>query len=286
MNSHESSLADKVCLVTGATDGHGRAVARQLAKLGASVVVHGRNPEKCAVVQKEIAALSGGKLPQILLCDLASRSSIDAAAAEYLATGRPLDLLVNNAGLVSLERQESADGHELVLAVNFFAMFQLTLRLWPRLIESAPARVINLSSDTYKIGNLDLENLALEPYSVANAYSRSKLAVVYFTRELARRTAGQGVTVNAVDPGPVASNIGANNPGLLYSLAKPMIKYLFPSADRAARTAMMLATDPSLKDASGGYYRSMKLRENPLDFDAEFSQRLWKIAVEATGVDL
>jgi len=146
--------------------------------------------------------------------------------------------------------------------------------------------VINLSSDTYKIGNLDLDNLALEPYSVANAYSRSKLAVVYFTRELALRTAGHGVTVNAVDPGPVASNIGANNPGLLYTIAKPMIKYLFPSADRAARTAMMLATDPDLKDASGGYYRSMKLRENPLDFDADFSQRLWSIASEATGVDL
>ncbi|MCH7868149.1 MAG: SDR family NAD(P)-dependent oxidoreductase [Myxococcales bacterium] len=281
-----NSLEGKVCLVTGATDGHGRAMARQLAKLGADVVVHGRNPEKCAAVQQEIAAHSGGKLPQVLLCDLASRESIDAAAAQYLASGRPLDILVNNAGMVSLERQESVDGHELVLAVNFFAMFQLTMRLWPRLVESAPARVINLSSDTYKIGNLDLDNLALEPYSVANAYSRSKLAVVYFTRELALRTAGQGVTVNAVDPGPVASNIGANNPGLLYSIAKPMIKYLFPSADRAARTAMMLATDPSLKDASGGYYRSMKLRENPLDFDTNFSLRLWKIASAATGTDL
>lgn len=286
MNSGEWAIEGKVCLVTGATDGHGRALAMQLAALGANVVVHGRNPEKCADVQREIAARNGGKLPQVLLCDLASRASIDAAAEEYLASGRPLDLLVNNAGLVSLTRQESVDGHELVLAVNFFAMFQLTLRLWPRLVASAPARVINLSSDTYKIGNLDLDNLALEPYSVANAYSRSKLAVVYFTRELARRAAGQGVTVNAVDPGPVASNIGANNPGLLYSIAKPMIKYLFPSADRAARTAMMLATDPDLKDASGGYYRSMKLRENPLDFDADFSQRLWSIASETTGVDL
>ena len=154
-----SSLEGKVCLVTGATDGHGRAMARQLAKLGADVVVHGRNPEKCAAVQQEIAAHSGGKLPQVLLCDLASRESIDAAAAQYLASGRPLDILVNNAGMVSLERQESVDGHELVLAVNFFAMFQLTMRLWPRLVESAPARVINLSSDTYKIGNLDLDNL-------------------------------------------------------------------------------------------------------------------------------
>jgi retinol dehydrogenase-12 len=281
-----TSIEGKVCLVTGATDGHGRALARQLAKRGAEVIIHGRNPEKCAIVQREIAALTNGKPPHVLICDLASRASIDTAATEYLASGRGLDLLVNNAGLVSLKRQESEEGYELVFAVNFLAMFQLTLRLWPRLIQSAPARVINLSSDTYKIGNLDLDDLALEPYSVANAYSRSKLAIVYFTRELARRTAGQGVTVNAVDPGPVASNIGANNPGVLYALARPMIKHLFPSADRAARTALMLATDDSLQDASGGYYRSMKHRKNPIDFDDELSQRLWRIAVEATGTDL
>jgi retinol dehydrogenase-12 len=281
-----SELDGKVCLVTGATDGHGRAVARQLAKLGAEVVVHGRNADKCDEVQQEIAAITGGKRPDRLLCDFASTKSIDAAAAEYLASGRPLDILVNNAGLVSLGRQQSVDGHELVLAVNFFAMFQLTLRLWPRLVESAPARVINVSSDTYKIANLDLENLALEPYSTANAYSRSKLAVVYFTMELARRVAGQGVTVNAVDPGPVASNIGANNPGLLYAIAKPMIKYLFPSADRAARTAVMLARDPALADASGGYYRSMKHREKAIDFDSEFSARLWDLASDATGATL
>ncbi|MBW2388265.1 MAG: SDR family oxidoreductase [Deltaproteobacteria bacterium] len=281
-----SGLSGKVCLVTGATDGHGRAVARQLAKLGAEVVIHGRNPEKCDAVQQEIAAINGGKRPDRLLCDFASQKSIDAAASEYLASGRPLDILVNNAGLVSLGRQESVDGHELVLAVNFFAMFQLTLRLWPRLIESTPARVINVSSDTYKIANLDLDNIALEPYSTANAYARSKLAVVYFTMELARRSAGQGVTVNAVDPGPVASNIGANNPGLLYSLARPMIKYLFPSADRAARTAVMLAEDPELAAASGGYYRSMKLRKQTIEFDADYSTRLWKIASDATGAEL
>ncbi|MBW2726004.1 MAG: SDR family oxidoreductase, partial [Deltaproteobacteria bacterium] len=269
-----SGLSGKVCLVTGATDGHGRAVARQLAKLGAEVVIHGRNPEKCDAVQQEIAAINGGKRPDRLLCDFASQKSIDAAASEYLASGRPLDILVNNAGLVSLGRQESVDGHELVLAVNFFAMFQLTLRLWPRLIESTPARVINVSSDTYKIANLDLDNIALDPYSTANAYARSKLAVVYFTMELARRSAGQGITVNAVDPGPVASNIGANNPGLLYSLARPMIKYLFPSADRAARTAVMLAEDPELAAASGGYYRSMKLRKQTIEFDADYSTRL------------
>jgi NAD(P)-dependent dehydrogenase (short-subunit alcohol dehydrogenase family) len=292
--SEELDMAGRVCLVTGATDGHGRAVAGQLARRGADVVLLGRNPEKCRQVQAEITSEiansgSGGKSPEILLCDLSSRAEVDRAADEYLASGRPLHVLVNNAGLVTLHREESHDGHELGFAVNYLALFQLTLRLLPRLLESPPARIINVSSDTYKIGRLDLDDLPLETYSVAKSYSRSKLAIVYFTIELARRFAAselRGLTVNAVDPGPVASNIGANNPGLLYRLARPMIKHLFPSADRAARTAMMLATDPTLDDRTGGYYRSLAHRENPLDFDEELSRRLWQISADLTGVDL
>jgi NAD(P)-dependent dehydrogenase (short-subunit alcohol dehydrogenase family) len=283
----------RVCLVTGATDGHGRAVAGQLARRGAEVVIHGRSLEKCQRARDEIAgdlvaAGVPGKPPEILLCDLASRAEVDRAADEFLASGRPLHVLVNNAGLVSLQRQHSADGHELVFAVNYLAMYQLTLRLLPRILESAPARIVNVSSDTYRIARLDLDDLELDPYSMSNAYGRSKLAIVYFTLELARRLAArgvEGVTVNAVDPGPVASNIGANNPGWLYSLARPMIRHLFPGADRAARTALMLATDPALAGASGGYYRSLKRRERPLEVDAELRDRLWRISAELTGTD-
>ena len=163
-------------------------------------------------------------------------------------------MLVNNAGLVTLHREESVDGHELGLAVNYLALFQLSLRLLPRLLESAPARIVNVSSDTYKIGRLDLDDLPLRSYSAAKSYSRSKLAIVYFTIELARRLAAQdvkGVTVNAVDPGPVASNIGANNPGLLYTLAS-----------RPGRT--------------------LSRRQ----LDGELSRRLWQISADLTSVDL
>ena len=199
-------------------------------------------------------------------------------------------MLVNNAGLVTLRREESVDGHELGFAVNYLALFQLTLRLLPRILENPPARIINVSSDSYKIARLDLDDLSLSSYSAAKSYSRSKLAIVYFTIELARRLEAQGLdhglTVNAVDPGPVASNIGANNPGLLYGLVGPLIKHLFPSADRAARTAMMLATDPELSNRTGGYYRSLQHRENPIAFDAALSGRLWQISTELTGADL
>jgi len=280
-------MTGRVCLVTGASDGHGRAVARALARQGADLVLLGRNPEKCRRVQAEIAAESGGKSPEILLCDLASREAIDRAAAEYLAGGRPLHVLVNNAGLVSQQRRENAEGIELTLAVNYLAMFQLTLRLLPRLQGSAPARIVNVSSDTYRMASLDFADLQLERgYSFMRAYARSKLAIVVFTQELARRLGAQGVTVNAVDPGPVASNIGANNEGLAYRIASPIIRRLFPTPERAARTALMLAMDPALEGATGGYYRSLRRRERLPAFEAEIRDRLWRISAELTRVDL
>jgi len=280
-------MTGRTCLVTGATDGHGRAVAELLARAGGDVVLHGRNPAKCEAAVREIADATGRK-PEILLCDLSNREDVDRAAEEYLASGRPLHLLVNNAGLVNLKRQTNAAGLELTLAVNYLAMFQLTLRLFPRLRESAPARIVNIGSDSYKVGRLELDNLQLERgYSLTQSYSRSKLAILHFTLELARRIEGSGVTANAVDPGPIASNIGANNPGFLYALAKLMIKYLFPSAEKAARTAILVATDPALANSNGGYWRSRQRRERPLkNPNPELDAGLWRESVRLTGVDL
>lgn len=286
MTSGAHDMTGRTCLVTGASDGHGRAVAEALAGAGADVVLLGRNRQKCENAQLEIAEATG-HTPDVLLCDLMNRTEVDRAADEYLASGRPLHLLVNNAGLVNLHREVNAEGLEQTFAVNYLSMFQLSLRLFGRVKESAPARIVNVSSDTYKIARLDLDDLQLERgYSVSQAYARSKLAILYFSLELARRSAGSGVTVNAVDPGPVASNIAANNPGLLYSLAKPMIRHLFPSAARAARTCLGVATDPALETASGGYWRSGKRRDRPLARpDAALSEGLWRASVQLTGVD-
>jgi retinol dehydrogenase-14 len=286
MTSVAYDMTGRTCLVTGATDGHGRAVAEALARAGADVILLGRNPRKCEAAQHEIAAATGRK-PDVLLCDLMIRQDVDRAAGEVLDSGCPLHLLVNNAGLVNLHRRVNAEGLEQTFAVNYLAMFQLTLRLVERLREFAPARIVNISSDTYKIAKLELDNLQLERgYSVSQAYARSKLAIVLFSLELARRLEGTGITVNAVDPGPVASNIAANNPGLLYTLAKPAIRHLFPSAARAARTCLLVATDPALETSSGGYWRSCKRREKPLKHpDPELSAGLWRESARLTGVD-
>ena len=272
----DTDMTGRVCLVTGATDGHGRALAKLLAARGAEVVVHARSEDKARRVCAEIARETGTKEPEILLADLSRAGDVDAAVERYRASGRPLHVLVNNAGLVGLGRETNEAGYEMTFAVNYLAMFRLTLGLLPLLETCGPARIVNISSDTYRVAKLELDDLMLErDYGIMKAYGQSKLAILYFTLELARRIEGRHVSVNAVDPGPVASNIGANNEGLAYRLVGPLIRGLFPSAERAARTALWVATDPALADRSGGYYRSLKHRVDPLDFDEETSDRLW-----------
>ena len=282
-------MKGKTCLVTGATDGHGKAVASELAALGADVVLLGRNREKTLATQAEIAAENQGKAPAIILADLSSAREVDSAVKTYVASGRPLDVLVNNAGLVGLTRRTNEAGLELTFAVNYLSMFQMTLGLLPLMRSSSSpssfSRIVNISSDTYRIASLNFDDLQLEHrYSMARAYGQSKLAILYFTLELARRIEGEGIVVNAVDPGPVASNIGADNEGLAYRVAGPLIRSLFPSAARAARTAIRVATEPELGTASGGYYRSRKLRKKPLAFDPETSRRLWQASLDLCGM--
>ncbi len=281
-------MQGKVCMVTGATSGHGRAVARALARRGAELVLVGRNPEKCRAVQAEIGGENGGKAPDVLLCDLSSQSEIRRAAAEFLGSGRPLHLLVNNAGLVNQHREESVDGIEMVFSVNYLAYYQLTLLLLDRLKQSAPARIVNVSSDTHRIVSLDLEDLELRRnYAFMRAYGRSKLAIVYFTLELARRREGSGVTVNAVDPGPVDSGMGLNNPGLAAEILKRVMKLFFAAPAKAARTALMLATSEEVAGVSGRYFKFGTEREPRISRqDPELGAKLWAKSAQMTGIDL
>jgi NAD(P)-dependent dehydrogenase (short-subunit alcohol dehydrogenase family) len=280
-------LEGKVVLVTGATSGHGRAAARALARLGGEVILLGRSLERCLDVQHQIAWETEGRGPRILVCDLASGRDIERAAGEFLSWNLPLHVLVNNAGIVSRTRRESPDGVELTFAVNYLAQFNLTMRLLERLRRSAPARIINVSSDTHRVYTLDLDDLeSRRGYSFMGAYGRSKHAIVYFTLELARRLEGSGVTVNALDPGPVASNIAGNNPGLLPAVSSLLINLLFPSADKAARTAVWLASAPELDGDTGGYFKACAKRTPRIHGgDPSVGNRLWEVSASMTGVD-
>lgn len=283
------TMDGKVALVTGATSGHGLAVARALARAGAELTIHGRSEAKCRRAQALIAEETGRE-PGVLLCDLGSRADIDRAADEVLGWRKPLHLLVDNAGAVFARRTETADGREATFGVNYLGTFQLTLRLLPLLRESAPARIVVVSSDTHRIARLDLEDLDFRSgfYDLMTSYGRSKLALVYFTRELARRLRGTGVTVNAVDPGPVQSEIGQNNPGFAARLLKDVVMArFFAPAEVACETAVFLATSPEMEGVSGGYYRFMDRREPTLDRrDPDgVGARLWAQSAAMTGVD-
>ncbi|OHD63394.1 MAG: hypothetical protein A2176_00445 [Spirochaetes bacterium RBG_13_51_14] len=278
-------FAGRACLVTGATSGHGEAVAKALARMGADLILLGRSGEKCARVQREVQGETG-RAPAVLVCDLSSRRDINRAAAEFLSWKRPLHVLVNNAGLVNRRYRETVDGIEETFAVNYLALFQLTLLLLDRMIESAPARIVNVSSDTHVIADLDLADITgrVKRYGLMGAYARSKLAIVYFTRELAKRCNGSGVTVNAVDPGPIASGI-AKKDGILAAVADAVIQIFFPNPGRAARTAVHLASSPELEGRTGGYWRFMKKKKVNISGDPDFGERLWEISARMTGTD-
>jgi NAD(P)-dependent dehydrogenase (short-subunit alcohol dehydrogenase family) len=280
------SLNGKTALVTGATDGHGKAMAIGLSAHGANVVIHGRNPEKCRAVQREIQE-STGRAPGILICDLSSMKDIDRAAQEFINRFERLHILINNAGQVNQKYTETIDGYESTFAVNYLALFKLTLLLFGKLKDSAPSRIINVASDMHRLSSLDPDDLEAKKsgYSMLGSYGRSKLAIVYFTRELSRRIQGCGVSVNAVDPGPVASNI-ANKRGAAAFIAKAIIGLTFPSPERAARTAMMLAESPEYETSSGGYYRFMKAKEPSIGKDEiDIAKRLWNRTINMCGME-
>lgn len=282
-------LDGRVCLVTGATSGHGLALARWLARLGGEVVLIGRSEERCRTAAREIGAATG-RTPDVLLCDLSSRASIDRAAAGWLAGGRPLHVLCNNAGQVNLRRRASVDGLEMTLAVNYLACFQLTLRLLPRLLgsatEAAPSRVVNVSSDTHRMVSLDPDDLERRGrrHSLMGSYARSKLCIVHFTRELSRRLRGRGVVANAVDPGPVESRIGQNNPGAAADLLAVVMRHVFPAAEWAARTAVWLAAAPEAAAVTGGYFKYGRPRTPRVA--PGVGPRLWAASAAITGASL
>jgi NAD(P)-dependent dehydrogenase (short-subunit alcohol dehydrogenase family) len=275
------NVKGKTCLVTGCTSGHGLAVAEALHAMGAKIILHGPTPEACESVRGRFKSLAG-----VLACDFSSRRDIARGADEFISWNCPLHVLVNNAGMVSQRCRLTVDGIEETFAVNYLAMFQFTLLVLPRIVSSAPARIVNVGSDAHMIGYLDPDDIdgSKKRYSFARAYGRSKLAVAYFTQELARRLEGTGVTVNAVDPGPMATNI-AKKPGLLPRMADAIIKMTFPSPARAARTAIHLASSPDVEGVTGKYFRFMKMKEPRLASGPDFHARLWEISSRITGAD-
>ena len=278
-------MSGKVCLITGGSDGIGYAAARELAAMGARVVITGRNAAKTDAAVKRIAAETGNPAVESLLADLSSQAETRRLAAEALARLPRLDALLNNAGGIFLSRTRSVDGIEMTFALNHLAYYLLTNLLLERLRESAPARIINVSSSSHRnAGKFRLADLPDADRSGGyRAYGRSKLCNILFTRELARRLAGTGVTVNATHPGLVRTGIARNN-GLVGRAVNAFIGARGVSADKGAATPVYLATSPDVAGVSGRYFVNCR-EAAPADAagDAELAAELWRLSASLTG---
>jgi retinol dehydrogenase 12 len=277
-------MQGQVCLVTGATSGIGKPAARALAQKGATVVVLGRDPDKGAATVASIKQESGNPSVDFLLADLTVQDQVRDAAAEYRNRYARLDVLINNAGGFFWRRQESVDGIEMTFALNHLAPFLLTNLLLDMLKASAPARVINVSSDMHRSAEIDFDDLQMKRgYRGMKAYARSKLALTLFTYELARRLGGSHVTANAVHPGFVATGIGLTNRFL--GLFRPVIGLFAKSPEEGAETIIYLAASPDVESTTGAYFVDNEaVPSSPVSYDEAAAERLWEISAQLTGL--
>ncbi len=284
-----SNMQGKTVLITGGNTGIGKQTAIALARMGAQVTITSRNPDKGQTALTEIRRESGSEQVECMRLDLASLASVRSFAAEFLATHPRLDVLINNAGLTLTSRSETLDGFETTFGVNHLGHFALTGLLLERLKQSAPARIVVLSSDAHKgaVRGLDFDDLqARRKYSGMGAYCKSKLANALFTLELAERLQGTGVTVNAVHPGVVKTEFAGSDDvtGLFTVLVK--LSHVFSlTPEQGARTSVHVASAPELEGVTGKYFARSKLARparNALDKQAAL--RLWEISEQLTDV--
>lgn len=244
-------IRGKTVFITGATDGIGRGAALQLAKFGARIVFTARTKEKAEALKADLVA-NGGKA-EYLLCDLASFSSIKNCVTEFFKSHDALHVLINNAGVMPLERKASSDGIELNMAVNYFAPVLLTELLLPLLTRSKPARIIEVTSSMHNRGVVDLADLkGIGSYDRYAAYSTSKLSLMLYTLDLAKLLP-EGVVANAVHPGWIRTKLARGALGKSSILAKLLLPLKMRTPAYGARSIVYLATDPSAGGLNGTY---------------------------------
>jgi len=278
-------VAGKTVLVTGGTGGIGRATALGLATMGAQLAVTGRNRERTEGAAREIRAIGGGQV-DVFVADLSSQSEVRRLAVEVLQTYPRIDVLINNVGGYWNTRHVTADGLEHTFALNHLAPFLLTNLLLDQLKQSAPARVVTVSSNAHATGRIDFDDLQGErSYSGSKAYNQSKLANVLFTYELARRLQPSAVTANALHPGVVSTSFGAEDPRGIQRLIIPFARPFMKSPAQGAATSIHLASAPDLEHVTGSYFANSKTkRSSKPSYDETVAARLWQISAELVGL--
>lgn len=281
----KDSMKGKICLVTGATSGIGKATAVGLAGMGATVVIVGRNAVKTVAVVDEIKQRSGNNAVEALIGDLSVMAEVRRVAADFKAKYPRLDVLINNAGGLFWKRQVTADGFEKTWALNHLNYFLLTNLLLDTLKASGHARIVNVSSDSHKGARLDFDDLQSEKsYAGFTAYSRSKLANVVFSYELARRLAGTGVTVNVLHPGLVNTGFADNLGKVAAALYGFVMRFIALTPEQGAQTSVYLASSPDVEGVTGQYWEKCKsLQSGKAAYDESTWGRLWDVSAKMVG---
>jgi len=284
----EWTLEGKTVLITGATGGIGLAAAVAMARQGASLILMGRNQARGLQAISEIRRRADSDRAEFLRADFSSMAEVRRAALAFLAEGRPVHVLVNNAGVMNTRRKLTADGFEEMFAVNYLAHYLLTRLMLPRLTESAPARIVHVSSNAHAFcqgirwGDLSWER----DFAAFPAYGHSKLAGILFSNELARRLRGTQVTSNALHPGAVATGIGTNN-GVVGRIVPLLLKPFFRSPEKGAATIVQLAGSPDVEGVTGKYfYDEAPVDPRPWALDTRAEGRLWVLSEKLLGAFL
>ncbi len=276
-------LRAQVCMVTGAASGIGAATARALAQRGATVILVDRDAEKGPATAKQIERQTSDGAVEFMRADLSAQQEIRRLVQQFESHHRRLDVLVNNAGAIFARRQESVDGIEMTFALNYLGYFLLTNLLLDTLKASAPARIVNVSSRSHTRARINFDDLqSRSGYRGLQAYARSKLAIVLFTYELARRLEGTDVTANALHPGLVATGFGRKHGGVL-GLVMRLFRPAFNRPEQGAQTSIYLATSPEVEGVTGKYFVGCKaIPSSPASYDPDTARRLWQVSAAYT----
>ena len=277
----------KTVLITGANSGIGFATAAALAARGAGIIMVCRDRERGGAARDKIAALATGAAPVLLIADLSIQAAIRDLAREVRARCSAIDVLINNAGSVYARRELTLDGIEKTFATNHLAPFLLTHLLLEQLKAAPAARVVNVASALHNAKPDFLDNLQGERrYQFLSAYRLSKLGVILFTYELARRLEGTGITVNCLEPGPSRTRFGDNMSGMAGLFPRIMKRLpFFHSAEVGAATVIFAASSPALDGVTGAYFaKSKRARSKPITYDRSIALRHWAISEALTGL--
>lgn len=276
------TLKSKTILITGATSGIGKETAIGLAELGATIVFTARDKQKAKSTKKEIIEKTGNKNIDHIECDLSSFASIRNFCKEYKSRYKKLHILINNAGVWNFKRKQSIDGIENTFHVNYLAPFLMTNLLLDTIKKSAPARIINVSSGLHR-GTINFDDIEFKKsFSSMKAYSQSKLALILFTRHLAKKLEGTKVTVNSVHPGFIATDLGRD----AGQITNKFFRLFGKSPKKGAETSIYLASSPEVETVTGEYFVNKKMTQSSKkSYDMDLAKRLWSVSKKYTGIN-